>query len=248
MKLLVCGDLHTDTRPISLIHQHINEYDKVIFLGDYVDYWGANPVVNLTCFNMLIDFKRMFPDKVVLLIGNHDLSEGLGGRFMCSGYNYLLHIDFSRLFTQNLSNFQIAYEYKGILFTHAGVTDTWRKERELSKDPKKLCAGLNLELGTFRGFDQAGSVRGGFEVPSPVWADKNELVADPLKCVQIVGHTPVKTIEHIGTNYFCDTWSDYPDGTPIGDHSFLEIEDKNNKINIKTKRLTNEKISNQEGY
>lgn len=60
---------------------------------------------------------------------------------------------------------------------------------------------------------------GGRSVPSPVWADRTELEADPWAgWTQVVGHTPVPTVTNAGGLWFCDTWTD-------GDGSMLLLSD-----------------------
>ena len=54
----------------------ISDYDKVIFLGDYLDpYKDENITVKdaIENFKKIIQFKKDNLDKVVLLLGNHDL-------------------------------------------------------------------------------------------------------------------------------------------------------------------------------
>lgn len=68
-------------------------------------------------------------------------------------------------------------------------------------------------------FDMAGPARGGRSVPSPVWADRTELEADPWAgWTQVVGHTPVPTVTNAEGLWFCDTWTD-------GDGSMLLLSD-----------------------
>lgn len=50
-----------------------------MFFGDYVDlysYEGITPVEALDRFSLVLDFKRAYPDKVTLLLGNHVTEEG----------------------------------------------------------------------------------------------------------------------------------------------------------------------------
>lgn len=64
--------------------------------------------------------------------------------------------------------------------------------------------------------------RGGDSAPSPLWADKSELIADyPAGLIQVVGHTPVTTVTNVDGLWFCDTMSTLPNGLPIGDSSML---------------------------
>ena len=74
---LVVGDLHTK---IDILEKAISYFDndstieKIIFLGDYVDDWNKPPEASYNLLTRLITFKKAYPDKVILLLGNHDFS------------------------------------------------------------------------------------------------------------------------------------------------------------------------------
>ena len=274
-KILVVGDLHTKFPVLWAVQKLIPQYDKVIFLGDYVDDWDVSPEVSYNFLNEIIKLKMDSPEKVVLLLGNHDLSEGFaeqkGDTFSCSGYNPYTHSLVKDLYktrmTGNVPIFCMSY-FHGFLFTHAGVTnkywnsikylvkkeypnleDILEYEKAYDKTRKGVVVDTILNYAflnglsnpndkLFKTFAQVGSSRGGNQTPSPVWADKDELVENPLHDVsQIVGHTPVKKIvqssvmtkDNLVTLTFCDTFSlsyDWYDGMtyPIGDNSLLEID------------------------
>lgn len=71
--ILVCGDIHGRKfwkKPC----ENIEPYDKVIFLGDYLDPYDfehisvPQAIVN---FEDILELKKNNMDKVVLLLGNH---------------------------------------------------------------------------------------------------------------------------------------------------------------------------------
>lgn len=251
-RFLVCGDLHTkyDIFLRAINKFETEKFDKIIFLGDYCDDWNASPESSRELLEHLIEFKNKYPNKCILLLGNHDLSEWFGGDFKCSGYNSITHLICKDLFDKNENLFQIAYPYKNWLFTHAGVHNSWLKDISLldeefkeMKYPYRISAELNLSLSErnnnikynrlFKALNSVGGYRGGFSSPSPVWTDYKELISNPAQHInQVVGHTPVKTIvSHTIKRenkkdilYFCDTHSTYTNGENIGDNSFLELE------------------------
>ena len=52
------------------------DYDKVVFLGDYLDPYPDERIGELTAqhnFEDILSYYDQHPDKVVLLLGNHDL-------------------------------------------------------------------------------------------------------------------------------------------------------------------------------
>ena len=53
-----------------------DEFEKIIFLGDYLDPYGFEGISNLNAldnFKEILEFKKENIDKVVLLIGNHKM-------------------------------------------------------------------------------------------------------------------------------------------------------------------------------
>lgn len=273
MKLLVVPDLHTKLYLFQKIKKFALEhkYDRIVFLGDYVDDWDTPPEASYNLVKELIKFKKKHPRKVISLMANHDLSYYYPTYFKCSGYNEETHSLVKDLYKTKLDGnipiFQFAYSHDNYLFTHAGITNHFWKDLQIliknhypgiEKDfllnqdmslASKLANLLNyiwlLGLNNpddklFLTMAQAGGARGGLGVPSPIWADKSELTANPVPFLnQIVGHTPVNTVmthtfkngnKTSNTLHFCDTLSTYYEpyfgiALPIGDKSLLEMED-----------------------
>lgn len=279
LKTLIFGDIHCKPRIIKKAKELLSKYDRVIFLGDYEDDWLASPEQSYNTVKELVDLKLDNPQKIILLLGNHTLSEGWAGDFKCSGFNDLTHSLVKDLYrTKDSGNapiFQFAYSKGGILFSHAGITNNFWKDtqlliknhypelREILVADADLATKISNILNyaflkgledprdkLFKSMSQAGASRGGWGTPSPIWADKSDLVYNSVpNLTQVVGHTPVRTVlEHIVKNgdeskhklYFCDTMSSgyypYLETTfPLGDNSLLEIEfdsDKDIKTNI----------------
>ena len=255
MRILVCGDLHCK---LNILQRTINKFkaekfDKVVFLGDYCDDWNAQPEDSYQLVSDLIEFKKEFPDKVILLLGNHDLSEWMANHFYCSGFNPTTHFIIKNLFEDNQDLFQLTYSDGNHLYSHAGVEVNWLKnlyiidDIYLPKNDKNPDVWSDYFNWVYRNRDtdeiankvfprlaDVGGMRGGLGSPSLIWADKEELIRSSLPFInQIVGHTPVKTItKHIFTNgdssknilFFCDTHSTYSNGENYGNNDFLTIE------------------------
>lgn len=242
-KILVCGDLHTKCDVFDYVKSLAVKYDKVIFLGDYVDDWNAVPEASENLLNRLVEYKKAEPNKVILLWGNHDLSEFYGQEFLCAGYNPRTNQLVSNIFEKNLCFFEVAYAWNGVLFTHAGLTKEFAKQIKVDdleyKSASIIAAELNgmmVDWSNTVKLAQTGPARGGVSVPSPLWADKEELLADcPENLKQIVGHTPVEGISEYNisdsTIIFCDTFSTNSDLEPIGDGGLLEIEYDDGQLN-----------------
>lgn len=248
-KILVCGDLHTKIHILDRVIEQSKDYDRVIFLGDYVDEWNASPDASFNLLRRLINFKKENEDKVVLCYGNHDASYAFGGNFRCSGFNPITKMLVEDLFLKNQELFNVSYEEADILFTHAGLTNGWVKDNKLEgHDAKSYSEALEHAFRNrgvddtsnhiFKALSTAGGARGGIHSPSPLWADYTELIADSVPHItQVVGHTPSRSVlNHTVTNgdgtkhnlFFCDTHSLYRDGENIGDNTLLEITTFNN--------------------
>lgn len=189
--------------------------DRVILLGDYFDDWFAMDTDYHDMRAYLKELLRKNHGRVIPLLGNHELSY-LG--FPCSGYNR--HMEpIVRGTVENDHRFAFCYSLDGVLYSHAGVTKEWIISNELI--PRHMVRyhmgiknGAEMVEDAIYGIEdlsilaQTGPARGGHGIPSPVWADLTELIADPIgKFTQVVGHTPVEQIEKIGNCYFCDVFS-----------------------------------------
>src|SRR5271157_2980755 len=126
MKILIVSDIHgRNTWKQEVNNALLNFVDKIIFLGDYVDSFDINPVGIIHNLKEIIEFKKKYNDKVVLLLGNHDVSYYF--RFSnISGYNFMYKDEYYEIFKNNWDLFDIAWGYmndkfKYTLITHAGL-------------------------------------------------------------------------------------------------------------------------------
>ncbi len=215
-KLLILPDIHGRTfwkNPC----KDISKYDKVIFLGDYMDPYDFEKIsvedafIN---FEDIIDFANANTNKVILLLGNHDMpyfsKEYKNFSWYHCRHSEKFHNDIAGLFTENKDLFQIAYQYDDILFTHAGVTPGWLKT-VFTEDYKltslnDLVWSLNNLVNTSEGLKYLYMVskdRGGRDqYASCIWADVSdtmwyqEIMQDPdcpiqpiMNVKQVYGHT-----------------------------------------------------------
>jgi predicted MPP superfamily phosphohydrolase len=220
MKIITISDLHGRN---PWLHIDVESYDKVIFLGDYTDSYDLSDAAILENLSQIIRLKQQAPDKVVLLIGNHDAQYLHFPHYRCSGFRPSMLPALTSLFTENQPLFQIAHQEGSYLFTHAGVTNRW-----LAHIPKgHLSAKLELNLQALDQLADAmntmhqnrmmrtalfdvSHLRGGYdEAGGPLWADKRETSTDYLPGLhQIVGHTPVPEFTTIGDETGSITYTD----------------------------------------
>lgn len=171
----------------------INEVDKVIFLGDYLDPYPDENISfedALEEFKQILTFKEKYNNKVILLTGNHDLGYIITDFPDCSRRNYKLLNELNKLFNEHINKFQLIYKIDNYLFSHAGIYNHWMD----------LCKFNLSDLGNFSkmisdnwpSLTCTGFLRGGyFPTGSCVWADLRESLNYDLysNSTQIVGHT-----------------------------------------------------------
>lgn len=223
LKFLIIPDLHGSSK-----WKHLVEiaHDYTIFLGDYCDSFTHTNDEILENLKDVIQYKEN-NQNCVLLLGNHDvhydlLQTNLFKHVLCSGFRYNMSYDLNKLFIDNAKNFQLAFEYKNYLFTHAGVTKMWSSDY-LKKDVSIADQLNDLYKNKASYLFAVGRRRGGWsKYGGPLWADKSEFdqnIDSLLPGIhQVVGHTPVHeltTCKHNTENesvIFCDYLdvNDYP--------------------------------------
>ena len=203
MKHLVIGDLHgkdcwKQVKPAS--------WDKLVFIGDYVDHWDLPEEQISENLLEVIALKQKHPEKVELLLGNHDVQYLYYPDFRCTGYRPQMQIMLKDIFYTHRELFRVAYQRGNYLFSHAGVTNAWYIEfcalpivGQIRNDGDTLADLLNKADQTASGRDllfRAGRLRGGWGAGGITWADKRELLADALDGYnQVVGHSITQNIE-----------------------------------------------------
>lgn len=128
LRILTFGDIHGRGIWKDVIDREgIDNLDLIIFLGDYFSSREDIPVeVQEENFRHIVEFKNMYPDKVVLLRGNHDMEA-------CKYYwaeCYPSH--HSKWVYENkewfLENTQWVLQIDDVVFSHAGITKRWYED------------------------------------------------------------------------------------------------------------------------
>lgn len=193
MKLVAIGDLHGRDTWKKIVEGE-KDADTIVFIGDYLDAWNISPGQQLTNLTEILEYKKANPEKVVLLMGNHDF-QYLTEDQRYSGYNSEYAGRF-RVFLQSALDeelLQIAYEQDGYLFTHAGVTKTWGGhipeylQKHMALRTNSLFS-RNPDSFNFYPGDTSGC--GESIHQSPLWVRPDSLLKDFWgDMVQVVGHT-----------------------------------------------------------
>ena len=171
--------------------ENIDIYDKVIFLGDYFDPYGFENITFEDCVNNfieIIELKEKYSDKVVLLLGNHDLPYFSEDYYKFSlwhcRHSSKYHKRISELFAEYRDYFKIAYVEDSVLFTHAGVESRWLENvvKCNETDINEICNVLNSLTDNTEGLCRLYSIsfqRGGRDkYPSCIWADVHDILWD----------------------------------------------------------------------
>lgn len=131
-KILIIPDVHGRTFWFEAC-DHKDDFEKIVFLGDYVSPYPDEDISNeraIEIFNEVLDFKKENPEKVVLLLGNHDLSYFNTEICECRT-DHKNWSPLNTIYTENLGLFDLAWETKigdkRYFFSHSGVRKGWLK-------------------------------------------------------------------------------------------------------------------------
>jgi hypothetical protein len=204
MRTVSIGDTH-GAAVANIVSDIMGEYDKFIFMGDYVDSPDIDSLTMKKNLADIIELKKRFPEKIILLWGNHDIHYLLGEGHFCSGYRPGMKQDFFDIFHSNAGLFQLSFQLGNYLWTHAGISAWWFEFRFLpfaEKQKKETSISELLNMAFDKGykpiFDVGYSRDGHTETGGPIWCDIEELEDDPWTAInQIVGHNRVDHFESI---------------------------------------------------
>lgn len=236
MKYLFVGDVHNHMYIFNDVARLDKKYkfDKIIFFGDYVDDWLTDNHQSLETLDIVFKLKESNPDKYTFLWGNHE-SSYVG--YMCSGYQFELSDIVEQKLKENIDKFDLATSVNCndniYICSHAGFTNGFI-ENLLNDEDKytetsfyyRMVELNKNKLDSLALFNKCSYLRGGNDVfSSSLWCDRREHayfdLQKPLIPHQIVGHTPVTSIQEYNGIYYIDTHSTYRDGTEYGDKSYL---------------------------
>jgi hypothetical protein len=165
--------------------KEVNEKDeKIVFLGDYIDPYPAEEISRseaLANFEEILELKKKYPDKVVLLIGNHDW-QYIAQTNTRSRYDWENDKYIRNLYNDNKDLFNLYYVQDDYLFSHAGISTRWLNGRKLE----------DLDLYTY-GLTDVGYERWG-DCPygSMLWRDVMEGSELLPGYYHVFGHTQLR--------------------------------------------------------
>ena len=223
-KILVIPDVHGREfwkEPVK--ETLIGTEAHIIFLGDYHDPYrfeffdDDNDDIEDTSyldksvdnFKEILQLKKDNPERITLLLGNHDSGYAIGDEICSSRMDYRHRAGLTVLFRDNRDFFRIAHTEtingKKFFFSHAGILKGWAAEvwGEKARDndfnitdllnnawltnDQTILPALGM-YDVYRGF-------GAYRYGSPIWADirawKNTTENDTYG-YNIVGHTMLR--------------------------------------------------------
>jgi predicted phosphodiesterase len=206
-KILVIPDIHGRDYWKKVVNQHIDDVDQIVFLGDYFDSFDIKPLFQIHNFKEIMEIRKMFSDKVITLIGNHDYHYLRFTNSQYSGYNNLFQADIYDILKQNLDYLQICCIFDDKLFSHAGVSNYWLKLASIdSDDIENLENNINKILQDFPQYLDFAYLRpensslttrypnsyGDNFYQTPIWIRPMSLMSNDAlikDITQVVGHT-----------------------------------------------------------
>jgi predicted MPP superfamily phosphohydrolase len=194
MNIITIGDLHGSQ---SWKQVHPKSWDRIVFTGDYVDSYDYTDKQILLNFQQVLLLKKDNPEKVILLLGNHDLHYFFKGtdRHYCTGFRRKMLPALHKIFQTEKENFQAAFQVGNHLWTHAGVVQRWYDhfiKSQILPEDENVASTLNrLFLSYYLPLFHVSEIRGGYDKDGGIfWAHSTETCNDPLpEYHQIVGHT-----------------------------------------------------------
>jgi len=220
MKIAVVSDIHQSVYWRHLIEQ-VNNFDKIIFLGDEFDYWKNKWPFQMNNAENIITFKKSYPEKIDLCWSNHAISYFLDER--CSGYQYERAVDIKEFYVKYKELYNVVYIYDNWIFSHGGVSAKWMRSCRI--DNLNEINQLFKEKPNF--FKWVGpDSYGNNSNEGPLWIRTDALITNHIQGYsQAVGHTEniqpriVKKYKQLFV--FCDT----------AEHNYLTIIDtKTNNV------------------
>lgn len=206
-KIIFIGDIHGLTIWEKIVEDN-DDANHFVFVGDYLDSFTISGLDQLQNIKNIIKFKEKNPNKVTLLLGNHDyhywpsVLENLG---TTSGFQSKMYHVYKDLFNAHKNLFQMCVILDNYLVTHAGVSDLFLETNGFYKyDSIGVDEFINelflykpLKFDFSAMYDITNNVDGyGDNIgQSPIWIRPLSLQRGNRKSflkksyIQIVGHT-----------------------------------------------------------
>ena len=215
IEVLIVPDVHGRSFWKEAVKRVLTETKAhIVFLGDYLDpypdEWNSEDdekLISINRFKEIIELKKNNPNRITLLLGNHDCGYCIGDDICDCRMDRVNRREIEGLFKDNTKLFQIAEERdingKHFVFSHAGILKGWVElvwgEKDMNRKGFNVVNELNNAwlVGHYGILDSLGNYDkyrgwGGFKYGSPVWSDIRSwtrITPEETYGYNIVGHT-----------------------------------------------------------
>ncbi|MFA5695872.1 MAG: metallophosphoesterase [Bacilli bacterium] len=198
-QIIVLGDTHGRNLWEKILEKH-PQATKVVFLGDYFDSFDIPFKEQAENFTKILALKKAEPERIVLLLGNHDFQYLPYVTEHYSGYQAENRNHISALVDSAVEEglIKVCYTYKKWVFTHAGITKNWLKNS--GGDIKNLEGSINEMFNVHPNYffftEGINHDNSGDDITqSPLWVRPHSLIENRIDgWKQVVGHTRQKNI------------------------------------------------------
>ena len=132
MRVCFIGDVHGHDEWHEPMADALARGLNVVFIGDYLDSFTVDGVSIYDNLSDILEMKRKYPDRITLLLGNHEYVYMMNKIATTTGGNSALAHDYYLLLNSNWDLFDLAWGYQGekryYLATHAGLTNEYYKK------------------------------------------------------------------------------------------------------------------------
>lgn len=192
LKIIVFGDIHGRPCWKEVVHKY--SADLYIFLGDYfTSRDGYDVQAQIDNWNEILDFKKQNPNKVILLRGNHCMEALKYSWARCYPVFYSDHFRIQENKKEYLDNTQWCYVINNIIFSHAGISQTWYNEVQKQHPEVKCFDDINkLEPSELFAFtpEYRWDDYGDSKTQPLTWIRPTTLIEDAIpNTINVVGHT-----------------------------------------------------------
>ena len=189
----------------------LNHDDEIVFLGDYLDPYPIEDISDedtIKNFEEILAFKKANPDRVTLLLGNHDFGY-ISNKMLTCRKDFDNEKYIKDIFEKNKDLFKIGlykeFNNRIYTFTHSAIIKSWVElNNELNEftNPCEIIDFLNdlyiNDINTLLNLlNQVSYRRGGWDMTaSCIWADIRDILEKDNMFVDyyaVFGHTQLKT-------------------------------------------------------
>ena len=230
MKVFIIPDVHLKPCMWTQAKKIVNKLnpDRIIFLGDLVDDFGCtnNPKLYQETLAQALTFVSQYPD-TLWCYGNHDiayfLNMAIPGTASHSSFQTVKEGLEKLYHTIPNGHLKYVHQIDHVLFSHAGISRMFVKDHFNETDYKhveRVVQAINQMKMDDMWYDE-----------SPLWLRPQKQYRKmlirmyaPRKYLQVVGHSPMKTIAQENNLLSCDTFSTYSNGLPYGSQEFCLLD------------------------